>query len=150
MGTRADFYIGIGPAAEWLGSVTYDGHPEYNGKGPLAADSEEAFRLAVATLLDDPKILSTSPSEGWPWPWEDSRTTDYAYAWTADRGAVLSVFGRPWVTLSELSARGDAYYEDEVKLRDDEVVDMRSRKMDRDGVLAKSGLIILAGQRERR
>jgi hypothetical protein len=27
MGTRADFYVGRGPDAEWLGSVAMDGYP---------------------------------------------------------------------------------------------------------------------------
>jgi hypothetical protein len=27
MGTRADFYIGRGTEAEWLGSVAWDGYP---------------------------------------------------------------------------------------------------------------------------
>lgn len=28
MGTRADFYVGKGPNAEWLGSTAMDGYPE--------------------------------------------------------------------------------------------------------------------------
>lgn len=28
MGTRADFYVGTGANAEWLGSIAYDGHPD--------------------------------------------------------------------------------------------------------------------------
>jgi hypothetical protein len=27
MGTRADFYVGRGKDAEWLGSVAFDGYP---------------------------------------------------------------------------------------------------------------------------
>ena len=27
MGTRADFYVGRGESAEWLGSVAWDGNP---------------------------------------------------------------------------------------------------------------------------
>jgi hypothetical protein len=27
MGTRADFYVGRGETAEWLGSIAWDGNP---------------------------------------------------------------------------------------------------------------------------
>jgi hypothetical protein len=28
MGTRADFYVGRGPNAEWIGSIAFDGYPD--------------------------------------------------------------------------------------------------------------------------
>ena len=77
MGTRADFWIGYGPEASWLGSVAWDGdqwlQPEL-----AALKSEAAFRQFVQDILagDD---SATRPEQGWPWPWEDSTTTDYAY-----------------------------------------------------------------------
>lgn len=82
MGTRADFYVGVGQEAEWLGSIAYDGYEwAENNTTPLRkAKTEKTFRKAVAKILtrDD----ATLPSMGWPWPWEDSRTTDYAYYFT--------------------------------------------------------------------
>jgi len=92
MGTRADFYVGRGESAEWLGSVAYDG---MDLAAPIKAAADEgAYRIAVAAELaqrDD----ATLPAQGWPWPWEDSRTTDYAYAW--DDGQVWAcAFGRVW------------------------------------------------------
>lgn len=92
MGTRADFYVGN----EWLGSIAWDGYRIHEAteadaakEGKYQADrvacwqiksatDETAYRAAVAALLainDD----ATTPVQGWPWPWEDSRTTDYAY-----------------------------------------------------------------------
>jgi hypothetical protein len=42
----------------------------------------------------------TLPEQGWPWPWEDSCTTNYAYAF--DDGKIwVSCFGRAWMTLPE-------------------------------------------------
>ena len=93
MGTRADFYIGTGPDAEWLGSLGFDGYriDEMEEKHAdktkdhaacwqiKTAKDEANYRTAVADLLklnDD----ATLPEQGWPWPWEDSHTTDYAYA----------------------------------------------------------------------
>jgi hypothetical protein len=93
MGTRADFYIGRGPGAEWLGSVAWDAYPSGLPSELLAATSEDEFRARVAELAsrDD----WTSPSDGWPWPWNDSHTTDYAYAF--DGGAVWAAsFGHGW------------------------------------------------------
>lgn len=97
MSTRADFYIGTGETAEWLGSIAFDGyriddveleHLERrdNSEADLAtcwdikhAADEASFRRSVADLLalnDD----ATTPDKGWPWPWDSSRSTDYVYA----------------------------------------------------------------------
>ncbi len=39
---------------------------------------------------------------GWPWPWENSRTTDYAYVFSNERKEVLiTCFGRGWYTHEE-------------------------------------------------
>jgi len=91
MGTRADFYVGTGSQAEWLGSLAMDGYRidemEEGGKTPdykacweiKTAKTEVDYRTAVAALLainDD----ATLPAHGWPWPWDNSNTTDYVYA----------------------------------------------------------------------
>lgn len=157
MGTRADFYVGRGPDAEWIGSTAWDGYPDGFGVNPVGdfnqalsdikrviknlddfdwkakglsfedamvlimnrvpleralktlkaykpkgksrvtypmftATTEEAFRAAIAehvAVRDD----FTSPDEGWPWPWNDSEITDYAYAF--DDGKVWG-YGPPW------------------------------------------------------
>ena len=94
MGTRADFYVGRGKNAEWIGSFAFDGYPDGNAKEVIKETDERGFRESVASLL---KSLdhSTTVEEGWPWPWENSRTTDYAYAF--DNGKVYaSCFGHPW------------------------------------------------------
>lgn len=91
MGTRADFYIGDGPDAEWLGSIAWDG--DEIPHTIAAATDAESFRAGVAELAsrDD-----WTPAEaGWPWPWDDSGTTDYAYA-LIDGTVFWSRFGRPW------------------------------------------------------
>lgn len=107
MGTRADFYIGRGEAAEWLGSIAWDGYPSgiaghVHGtasgdtkRSPiLTATSDSDFRAAVAKELAR-REDGTTPDHGWPWPWENSRTTDFAYAF--DGGAVwASCFGGAW------------------------------------------------------
>lgn len=93
MGTRADFYIGRGLSAEWIGSIAWDGYPDGIDKQVLGCQSPEAFRHAVLHFLAERKD-KTLPENGWPWPWETSSTTDYAYAF--DDGVHASCFGSPW------------------------------------------------------
>lgn len=97
MGTRADFYVGRGPEAEWLGSVAMDGglwgwagDPAH---GPVVASAtEEEYRANVERVLVACDH-STRPEQGWPWPWDNSLTSDYAYAF--DGGQVWA-HGSGW------------------------------------------------------
>ena len=94
MGTRADFYIGQGKDAEWLGSVAFDGYQwDENADHAIckAANADE-FRKAVTAELKS-RDDATTPEQGWPWPWADSRTTDYAYCF--DDGLHVYCFGSP-------------------------------------------------------
>lgn len=119
MGTRADFYVGRGTTAEWLGSIAWDGNPDsitphteeqapaWRG-GPMRpklgewphgahlfdATTEADYRTRVARFFQHRDDV-TLPEHGWPWPWDDSSTTDYAYAF--DSGKVwASCFGYEW------------------------------------------------------
>ena len=80
MGTRADFYIGNGTEAEWLGSVAWDGYLWDDDKDSriAKASTDDEFRATVAEMLAG-REDATLPDMGWPWPWNDSKTTDYAY-----------------------------------------------------------------------
>jgi len=103
MGTRADWYIGRGDKAEWLGSTAWDGNPgSIEEGGFLGSKTADDFRAAVNKFLasrDD----GTVPSQGWPWPWEDSGTTDYSYA--LDDGVVyITCFGHGWYSYEEWKA----------------------------------------------
>lgn len=93
IGTRWDLYVGRGLDAEWLGSGGWDGYPSGN-PAPLLSITEEAeYREAVSNLLA--RASGTTPDMGWPWPWEDSQTSDYAYAF--ENGKVwASCFGHEW------------------------------------------------------
>jgi hypothetical protein len=102
MGTRADFYIGRGASAEWIGSIAWDGYPggvgggkkTQHGRAALASTSADEFRKHATAFIEN-REDGTKPAYGWPWPWEDSNTTDYAYAF--DDGCVwASCFGSPW------------------------------------------------------
>jgi len=84
MGTRADFYIGRGKHAEWLGSIAYDGYPEGIAESVINSGNEKEWRTALTVFLEG-REDATFPEDGWPWPWEDSHTTDYAYAFDGER-----------------------------------------------------------------
>lgn len=93
MGTRADFYVGVGFEAEWIGSVAYDGDwfacvAQKRGSHPdariMRARTEASFRRHVAAMLakrDD----AIFPDMGWPWPWPSSTLSDCVYAFTNRR-----------------------------------------------------------------
>jgi len=94
MGTRADFYVGRGEKAEWLGSIAWDGYPDGIDPKLLKSETEEDYRYNLKQFFEEREDV-TLPENGWPWPWEDSRTTDYAYAF--DVGKVwASCFGNKW------------------------------------------------------
>lgn len=78
MGTRADFYVGKGKDAEWLGSIAWDGYRDGVPGFILKAKTEANYRKAVEVFLskrDDRRFAK----DGWPWPWNDSGTSDCSY-----------------------------------------------------------------------
>lgn len=119
MGSRADFYVGRGEDAEWLGSIAWDGYPEGVAKDfkIMKSKSEKQYRKRIAKLLaaDDSAIY---PGDGWPWPWEDSHTTDFSYAWDGDR-VYATCFGHGWLDRKEIKTRRKAYRKYEEQLEKD-------------------------------
>ena len=81
MGTKADFYVGRGPTAKWVGSVKYDGYTwvEKPKCALMNAKTEKQFLAAVTKLPKTEEYYFIEVKNGWPWPWSDSGTTDYAY-----------------------------------------------------------------------
>lgn len=104
MGTRADFYLGRDPATmKYLGSLGWDGYPRGIMRNPgrpdgdrvLLATNADEYEAAVGMMITSCSDGSLPERDGWPWPWDDSGTTDYTYAF--DDGVVYaSIFGREW------------------------------------------------------
>jgi hypothetical protein len=84
MGTRADFWCGKGLAAEWIGSIAYDGYREGIDEALLSAKTEKEFRVAFELFVED-RDDYTAPAQGWPWPWETSATSDCSYWFFDDK-----------------------------------------------------------------
>lgn len=152
MGTRADFYIGRGIEAEWLGSQAWDGYPEAVipdlQQMALAAGgltTEAGFRSTITAYLatrDD----ATLPEHGWPWPWDTSATTDRAYCF--DGGIIWTTMGYPmeqWFDVRALMAPGGVDEDGEPTGTPDPAAvvwpDMSARKNVTMG--ARSGLMVI-------
>ena len=84
MGTRADFYVGDGDSAEWLGSIAWDGYRDGIPDEILVVTDESQYRALVGEFIKGRKD-GTTPEMGWPWPWNDSGTTDCCYAFKAGK-----------------------------------------------------------------
>lgn len=103
--TRADFYVGRGLKARWVGSIAFDGYPGERTREVMLSESARDFRSNVRRLRKDDGGDYTDQSMGWPWPWRDSSRTDYAYAW--DRGRVyVCCFGGPWFAVTQAIVNG--------------------------------------------
>lgn len=135
MGTRADFYIGRGDKAEWLGSIAWDGYPNGLERQVLECRTEPSFRKEVATLHT--REDWTQPEQGWPWPWENSAITDYTYAF--DKGRVwASCFGGAWFRADKDEP------EDKGKKKSAVFPDMTSRQKTTFG--KRSGVIMISAR----
>lgn len=132
MGTRADFYTGEGKNAVWLGSIAWDGYPRGIPDEIRIADTEAKYVKAVQAFLST-REDATEPEDGWPWPWNDSQTTDYAYTFRNSK-VMASNYGRKWFNATEDNSSGDAH-------RNVIFPDMSSRKNVQMG--KKSGLIVI-------
>lgn len=103
MGTRADFYVGRGPKAQWLGSIAWDGY-DISGFKIEEARTEKTFRKRVAAFLAS-RNDATLPEHGWPWPWEDSTLTDEV--WAFDQKRLWNAKGYPTPRWYKVNAKGD-------------------------------------------
>jgi hypothetical protein len=93
VGTRADFYLGRGDDAVWLGSRFSDSHPENIPVAILAADTPQAFEFQVRSHI---ARVGRPADRGWHWPWRHSGDTGYTYAFDGHR-TLIGVLGR-WHT----------------------------------------------------
>lgn len=138
MGTRADFYLGRGSNAKWLGSIGWDGYPDGIDKCILGSSTPQMYARRVKDFIK--KSGGTLPEEGWPWPWKNSNTTDYAYAF--EKGKVYGTyFGHGWwIATKEPDGGGD-----EPKIPDSDWPDMTKIQNVQMGS-QKSGVIVISRQ----
>jgi hypothetical protein len=88
MGTRADFYIDNRGDMTWLASMFKDAHPWNIPLVILAQVNPTMFTEQLFDWLEESSINHQDTK--WPWPWEDSRLTDYSYIMDDERGKVVA------------------------------------------------------------
>ena len=92
--TRGDFYIGQGPESNWIGSITHDAFPINIPLDILICVNPIMYEELVVAFIEKMDGVIKTNGEGWIWPWEDSRLTDYSYIFEPTVDKVLaSYFG---------------------------------------------------------
>ena len=76
---KADFYIGIGKNAKWIGSVIKYGHPTCGFDRILLLKNEIEYEETLIILLHKDNFGVIPEEDGWPHLWQDSQMTDYSY-----------------------------------------------------------------------
>ena len=79
MGTRADFYVVKHDVMEWIGSLVRDGSPYHIPTDILIQINPIMYEEMVVEFLQSRLSSIASDRDKWPWPWCDSRMTDYSY-----------------------------------------------------------------------
>lgn len=135
MGTRADFYVKKDKQMEWIASKSFDGYPDGIDKKVLESKTEEQYRENLNFFFID-KDDVTLPEDGWPWPWNDSNTTDYSYIFENNKVMASNYGGKLFDPLIEEPE------EDENKGEIPEFPDMKDIKNVAFG--KRSGMIIVS------
>jgi len=144
MGTRADFYVGKGETATWIGSIAWDGYRDGIDTEVLQAKSEAEFRAAVMRFFVERDDV-TLPTRGWPWPWNTSQLTDCSY-WFFD-GKVWDAHGYPQHRYTPAEEPLPDSYDDGWYARH-EPVEFPKMTVDRIALDGRSGLIFIAMPRD--
>lgn len=63
MGTRADFYVGRGEAAQWVGSIAWDGYPDGIGADIFKSKTPTEFVERVTAFFQG-RTDVTLPEQG--------------------------------------------------------------------------------------
>ena len=93
--TKADFYIGTGIAANWIGSINEDGYITGIALDILTCTNQTLYEELVVEFIEGRNGVVKTNGDKWPWLWPDSRMTDYSYMFIEDLGkVVVSYFGR--------------------------------------------------------
>jgi len=78
MGSRADFYIGMNNP-KWIGSISRNGHPWNIPCRLLIQNNIVMYEEIVIDFLANNNGFIKSIGNSWPWPWENSKLTNYSY-----------------------------------------------------------------------
>jgi hypothetical protein len=88
--TRGDFYIGQGPESNWIGSITHDAFPQNIPLDILICINPTLYEELVVEFIEKMNGIIKTNGQGWPWPWHDSKLTDYSYIFEPTVDKVLA------------------------------------------------------------
>jgi len=88
--TKADFYIGNGIAANWIGSIREDGYPRGISLEILICTNPTLYEELVVDFIHEREGVVKTEGGKWPWLWPDSRMTDYSYMFLPDHSKVFA------------------------------------------------------------
>ena len=89
MGTKADFYVGLGSKRDWIGSLMRDGDVWKIPVEIFIQVNKMVFEEMVFDLIREHDDVI----DEWPHPWSDSRMTDYSYIFYPDHEKVYMSHG---------------------------------------------------------
>jgi len=88
--TKADFYIGTGVTANWIGSTFNDGYVHGIPLEILLCVNPTLFEELVVEFIQSREVGAVKTNgDRWPHPWPDSRMTDYSYIFIEDLSKVV-------------------------------------------------------------
>lgn len=90
---KADFYVGIGPDAEWIGSVSKCGSPFEMLTEMLLQVNQTMYEELVIEYINYCEGVVANHICQWPWQWPDSRMTDYSYFFVPEHEKVYVSIG---------------------------------------------------------
>ena len=76
---KADFYVGMGKESEWIGSVSKCGEIWALSTQILIQVNKTMYEELVVEYINFCEGIVANHVCQWPWPWADSRMTDYSY-----------------------------------------------------------------------
>ncbi len=88
--TKADFYIGTGVAANWIGSTFSDGYPHGIPLEILICTNPTLYEELVVIFIKSRKGVIKTDGDRWPHLWQDSRMTNYSYLYIEELSKVVT------------------------------------------------------------
>jgi hypothetical protein len=95
MATKADFYVGDGASAVWIGSIAGNGTPNCIPGRLLASPFAATWKKYAEKFISEHKS-GRLPKDGWPWEHNTSACTDYVYSFV-DNEVKVAVLGLGWM-----------------------------------------------------
>ena len=91
---KADFYVGVGRQADWIGSVAKCGEIWAVSTPILLQVNKTMYEELVIEYINFCEGIVANHVCQWPWPWADSKMTDYSYIFIPEHEKVyMSIEG---------------------------------------------------------